>query len=79
MLCVICGQAKLVEAFTSIPLEHDEIRILINNVPAKACPKCGDAVVMEDIAVQLLRFGNELSNAGVIESMQDFQRLWLER
>ncbi len=47
----------------------------INNVPAWVCPKCGDAVVAEDVAVQLLREAEEMSETGMIEGTQNFQSL----
>jgi len=75
MRCLICRQAELVETITSVAFERGEIRITINNVPARVCPKCGDAIVAENVAVQLLRAAEELSQTGMIEGTQNFHSL----
>jgi len=73
MLCLICRQADLVAGIVSVDFERDEVTITVNNVPARVCPKCGDAVVDEDVASQLLSAIDEVLESGMIESTQDFQ------
>jgi YgiT-type zinc finger domain-containing protein len=54
MNCLICRQAEIVDGFTSIALEREEFRLLINHVPAHICPSCGEAIVDENVAIQLI-------------------------
>jgi YgiT-type zinc finger domain-containing protein len=75
MLCLICRQAELANGVISAVFERDETRITINNIPAQVCPKCGDAVLVEDIAIHLLDAAQKMLDAGVIEGARDFQRL----
>ena len=72
MRCLICRRAELARGFISVPFERGEIRITINNVPARVCPKCGDAVVAEDVAVQVLCEAEKMSNDGTIEGVGNF-------
>jgi len=73
MNCLICRQAELLGGFTSINFERGEMKFMINHVPARVCPSCGEAYVDEDVAVQLLRDAERLSAAGVIDSVMEYQ------
>ena len=73
MNCLICRQAELVDGFTSINFERGEMKFMINHVPARVCPSCGEAYVDEDVAVQLLRDAEQLSAAGMIDSVMEYQ------
>lgn len=75
MPCLICRQAELANGVISAVLERDETKITINNIPAQVCPKCGDAVLVEEIVIQLLGAAQKMLETGMIESTQDFQSL----
>jgi len=64
MICLICRQAETVDGLTSVNFERGEMRLAVNNVPARVCPSCGEAYVEEEVAVQLLREAEEMSKAG---------------
>jgi YgiT-type zinc finger domain-containing protein len=72
MKCLICRQAELVNGFTSVALERDEIKLTAKNVPALICPNCGDACVSEDVAVWLLSRAERLVKRGVRESIYEY-------
>ena len=72
MICLICRQSELVDGFTSITLEREEFRLLINHVPAHICPKCGEAIVDEDVAIQLLNKAEDLLDQGIREEVCDY-------
>jgi YgiT-type zinc finger domain-containing protein len=67
MICLICRMAEIIDGFTSVNFERGEIRLVVNRVPARICPNCGEAYVGEDIASQLLRIASQMSEAGVFE------------
>ena len=75
MNCIICRQADFIDGLTSVPFERDEFRLLINNVPAQVCPNCGEALVEEGVGIQLLRFGEEMLNAGVVEDVREYSEV----
>jgi YgiT-type zinc finger domain-containing protein len=54
MNCLICRQAELIGGSTSIHLERDEMKYMINHVPARVCPACGEAYLDEQVAAALL-------------------------
>jgi YgiT-type zinc finger domain-containing protein len=68
MICLICRQAETVGGLTSVTFERDEMRLVINKVPARICPSCGEAYVEEDVAVRLLREAENISKTGVLET-----------
>jgi YgiT-type zinc finger domain-containing protein len=72
MICLICRQAEIVDGFTSIPFEREEFRLLINHVPAHICPSCGEAIVDEDVAFQLISKAEDSFEQGVREDVCDY-------
>lgn len=72
MICLICRQAEIVDGRTSIAFERGEIRLMVNKVPARVCPNCGEAYVDENVAVKLLRDANEMSRAGMVDEVIEY-------
>ena len=72
MNCLICRQAELADGLTSVIFERDEMRLVVNHVPARICPSCGEAYVDEDVAVQLLQNVEEMSKAGEMDGVLEF-------
>jgi|KBSSwiStaDraftv2_1062776.scaffolds.fasta_scaffold6846849_1 YgiT-type zinc finger domain-containing protein len=72
MTCLICRQAEIVEGFTAIHFERGEMRLLVNHVPARVCPHCGEAYVDEEMASQLLRIARKMSEAGSLEEEMEY-------
>jgi YgiT-type zinc finger domain-containing protein len=72
MNCLICRQTEIVDGFTSITLEREEFRLLINHVPAHVCSSCGEAIVDEDVANRLLSEAKDVMNEGVIEDVREY-------
>ena len=73
MMCLICRQAEIVDGFTSVNFERGEMRLVVNNVPARVCPSCGEAYVDEEVAARLLRDAEEMSKAGIINDVQEYR------
>jgi len=72
MICLICRQADIVDGFTSITLEREEFRLLINHVPAHICPSCGEAIVDENVAIQLIREAEDSFEQGMREDVREY-------
>ncbi len=72
MICLICRQAEIIDGFTSIAFEREEFRLLINHVPAHVCPSCGEAIVDEDVAIQLLNKAEDLLDQGIREEVCEY-------
>ena len=75
MNCLICRQAEIVEGFTSVTFERDEMRLVVKNIPARICPSCGEAYMDEDVTVQLLQEAEEISVAGEMEGVKEFAKI----
>ena len=75
MICLICRQAEIVHGFSAVNFERGEMHLVIKNVPAHVCPSCAEAYVGEDIASQLLRIANEMSEAGVLDAQCEYNNL----
>ena len=75
MNCLICRQAETVVGLTAVHFERGEMRLVVNNVPARICPSCGEAYVNEGVAVRLLRDAEELSKTGVLETGIEYNGL----
>ena len=72
MNCIICRQAELIDGFTSILFERDEFRLLMRNVPAQVCPNCGEALVDEDVAAELLKKTEDVFEQGLQDEVRDY-------
>ncbi len=72
MKCLICRQAETVDRLTSVTLVRDEIKLVVNNMPARICPHCGEAYVDEDVAVRLLQRAEQMVETGEHEEIWDY-------
>ncbi len=72
MICLVCRQAETVDGLTSVHFEKGEIRLVVNHVPARLCPSCGEAYVEEQVAVSLLREADEVSAAGEVDAVIEY-------
>jgi YgiT-type zinc finger domain len=72
MICIICRQAKTIDGLTSIKFERGEMRLVVNSVPARICPSCGEAYLDEGVAVQLLQDTEKVSKAGILNVVCEY-------
>ena len=72
MICLICRQTELVDQLTTVTFERGEMRLLVNNVPARICAGCGEAFVEEAVAVTLLRHAEASTKAGILEDAIEY-------
>ena len=72
MICLICRQAETVDGLTSVHFERGEMRLVVNHVPVRVCPSCGEAYVEEQVAVSLLRGADEVSAAGEMDAVIEY-------
>ena len=72
MICLICRQAETVDGLTSVNFERGEMRLLINSVPARVCTSCGEAYLDEEVAVRLLRDAEDVSRAGMMDGVIEY-------
>ena len=72
MNCLICRQAETVDGLTSVRFERGEMRLAVNHVPARVCLSCGEAYVEEQVAVSLLREAEEMSAAGEVDGVIEY-------
>ncbi len=74
MICLICRQADVVDELTSVTFERGEVRLVVNNIPARVCPQCGEAFVEESVAVRLLEIAEAVSSSGELDSAIEYDR-----
>jgi YgiT-type zinc finger domain-containing protein len=72
MICLVCRQAETLDGLTSIHFERGEMRLVVNHVPARVCPSCGEAYVKEQVAVRLLREAEAISAVGEMEAVREY-------
>ena len=63
------------DGLTSVHFERGEMRLVVNNVPARVCPSCGEAYVEEVVAVRLLREADAMSAAGEMDAVIEYNGL----
>lgn len=73
MICLICRDAETVDGLTTVRFERGEMRLVVNSVPARVCPSCGEAYVEEQVAVSLLRGAEAMSAAGEMDSIMEYK------
>jgi YgiT-type zinc finger domain-containing protein len=72
MNCLICRQSELVDDLASITFQRDEFTLVINNVRAQVCPNCGETVMDEETAIQLLSMTEDILHEGIYESVREY-------
>ena len=75
MICLLCRQAETIDGLTMITFERGEFKLIVNSVPARVCPSCGEAYVDEAVAEQVLRIARQRSEAGVLDSQCEYSTL----
>lgn len=58
MKCVFCG-GKVVKKRVTFSYEEDSKYLLVKNVPAEVCTKCGEKTYSPEVTDELLRFAKE--------------------
>ena len=72
MKCFICNQAETDPGTTSVLLERGNVSLTITNVPARICPRCGEAYADESVAANLLREAEEMARSGVKVEVREY-------
>jgi YgiT-type zinc finger domain-containing protein len=72
MICLICRQAEILDRLTDIKFQRGKIDLVINNVPARVCPSCGEEYLAEDVAARLLESAQDVIKAGELESHLEY-------
>ena len=72
MKCLICLQADIVDGITSVIFDRGEFHLVVNNVPARVCPGCGEAYVTEVVAAHLLESAEAVSFQGVMDDVIEY-------
>jgi len=72
MICLICRKAETVDGLASVNFERGEMRLVVNSVPARVCPSCGEAYVDQEVSVRLLRDAEEMSRLGTLENVREY-------
>jgi len=75
MICLICRQTEIVDGLTTVRFERGEIRLVVNHVPARVCPGCGEAYVEEDVAVRLLQEADAIFEAGEMDVVIEYKHI----
>lgn len=75
MICLICRQAETLDGSTIITFERGEFKLIVNSVPARVCPSCGEAYMDQAVAEQLLRIAGQRSEAGILDSQCEYSTL----
>ena len=67
MLCVFCG-GKVEKKRVTFSYEEDSKYLLVENVPAKVCTKCGEKTYSPEVTDELLRFSkNKFQPVKIVE------------
>jgi YgiT-type zinc finger domain-containing protein len=73
MICLICRQAEILDGPTSVKFQRGEFMLIVNTVPARICPGCGEAYVEEEVTVRLLQIAQEFYEAGNAEVYAEYK------
>ena len=73
MICVICRQTETMDGHTMVAFARGEFRLLVRNVPARVCPNCGEAYVVEEEAQQLLSVAGQAYDSGMLDTQCEYE------
>lgn len=72
MHCVICKQGEMQPGTTTVTLQRGDSIVVFKGVPAQVCPDCGDFLVDEATAEDLLQRAEAAVRAGAEVAVQRF-------
>ncbi len=75
MICLICRQAETLNGLTTVRFERGEMKFIVNHVPARVCPSCGESFVEEDIAIHLLQAAEQRSVVGELDDVREYEMI----
>ena len=75
MICLMCRQAEPIGGFTSVRFERGEFMLVMNGVPARVCPNCGEAYLEAAVAEQVLSFARQQLGAGTLDAQCEYSTL----
>ena len=58
---------------TSVLFERGELRLTINNIPARICPICGEAFADENVTAILLCQAEAVAKLGTRQDILEFE------
>ena len=72
MRCMICNQADVVTGKIPVLFERGELRLVINNVPVRICPICGEAFADENVTASLLCEAEGVAKLGIRMDVREY-------
>jgi YgiT-type zinc finger domain-containing protein len=75
MICLICRQAEIVDRLTAVNFQRGKMQMLVEHVPARVCPNCGEAYLGEEVTLQLLQSMEKMYRTGTPESRIEYNSL----
>lgn len=72
MKCVVCKQADTRRGVATITLQRGGATFVVNEVPARVCPNCGEEYLDAKIAAEVLRSAESLARAGAQVDVRRF-------
>jgi YgiT-type zinc finger domain-containing protein len=73
MICLVCRESETVDGLTLVAFARGEFSLIVNAVPARLCPNCGEAYLEESVAERLLSVARQRSEDGVLNSQYEFR------
>jgi YgiT-type zinc finger domain-containing protein len=73
MRCMICNQAETVPGKVSVLFERSELKLVINNVPVRICPTCGEAFADQNVTAGLLREAEAVAELGIRLDVREYE------
>ena len=73
MKCIICKQGDTRPGRTTITFERDGLTLVVENVPARICPQCGEAYTDETTAVSLLAAAGQMDRSGLWVDVRQYE------
>ena len=73
MKCIICKQGDTRPGRTSVTFERDGLTLVVENVPARICPKCGEAYTDETTAAHLLAAAQQMDRSGLWVDVRQYE------
>jgi YgiT-type zinc finger domain-containing protein len=69
---MICNQAETITGKISVLFERGELRLVINNVPVRICPICGEAFADENVTASLLHAAEGAAELGTRLDVREY-------
>jgi len=72
LTCVVCKVGAVTPGRTSLTIERGKMTLVLKEIPARVCAKCGEAYFDEETTRRIEAIADQVERAGIRVAIQEY-------